>query len=173
MNKKSKKEILAQWRILGLLQGLKEDGIIEWRCAKSFEKMADYLIENNNTIFATTNWIYVLFPIIRRILTKNKGRLTNVIEPKDLINFLQDKTIKELLDFVKKKKGKKKTKFFVECFERYVEKEILNSPLFNCVSIFDEKETKFLKDILDLDYEAEIAYYVSDFFVQTVNCKQT
>ena len=173
MDKKSKKEILTQWRILGLLQGLKEGGIIEWRCAESFEKMADYLIENNNTIFATTNWIYVLFPIIRRSLTKNKGRLTNVIEPKDLTNFLQNKTINELLDFVKMKKGKKKTKFFVECFERYVEIETLNSPLSNCFSIFDEKEMKFLKNIFDLDYEAEIAYCVSDFFVQTVNCKQT
>ena len=118
MDKKSKKEILTQWRILGLLQGLKEGGIIEWRCAKSFEKMANYFIENNNSIFATTNWVYVLFPIIRRSLTKNKGRITNVIEPKDLTNFLQDKTIKELLDFVKMKKGKKKMKFFVDCFER-------------------------------------------------------
>lgn len=173
MEKKNKKEILAQWRILGLLQGLKEGGIIEWRCAKSFEKMANYLIENNNTIFASTNWACVLFPIIRRSLTKNKGRLTNVIEPKDLTNFLQDKTIKELLDFVKNKKGKKKMKFFVECFERYVEKETLNSPLFNCISIFDEKEMKFLRGIFNLDYEAEIAYFVSDFFVQTVNSKQT
>lgn len=173
MDKKSKKEILTQWRILGLLQGLKEGGIIEWRCAKSFEKMANYLIENNNSIFATTNWVYVLFPIIRRSLTKNKSRITNVIEPKDLTNFLQDKTIKELLDFVKMKKGKKKMKFFVDCFERYVEKEILNSPLFNCISIFDEKEMKFLRDLFDLDYEGEIAYFVSDFFVQTVNCKQT
>ena len=92
---------------------------------------------------------------------------------KDLTNFLQNKTIKELLDFVKMKKGKKKTKFFVECFERYVEIETLNSPLSNCFSIFDEKEMKFLKNIFDLDYEAEIAYCVSDFFVQTVNCKQT
>ena len=74
MDKKSKKEILTQWRILGLLQGLKEGGIIEWRCAKSFEKMANYLIENNNSIFAATNWVYVLFPIIRRSLTKNKGK---------------------------------------------------------------------------------------------------
>ena len=137
------------------------------------KKMANYLIENNNSIFATTNWVYVLFPIIRRSLTKNKGRITNVIEPKDLTNFLQDKTIKELLDFVKMKKGKKKMKFFVDCFERYVEKEILNSPLFNCISIFDEKEMKFLRDLFDLDYEGEIAYFVSDFFVQTVNCKQT
>ena len=32
---------------------------------------------------------------------------------------------------------------------------------------------KFLRDLFDLDYEGEIAYFVSDFFVQTVNCKQT
>ena len=68
---KSKKDVLEFWRNLGFLYDLKEGGIIEWRCAKSFELMANFMMADENLgdkILET--WSVAAFPILRHCLVK-------------------------------------------------------------------------------------------------------
>ncbi len=171
--KKSKSEILSAWRELEFLNGLKEGGIVEWRCAKSFDLMADYLmlhLEENGDKKVIRSWGAVVFPMIRRCLAKNSNRITKVIKPEEVFEFLNEKTIGDAIEFCYTLKlsyltEKKVFMYLIKCFERYLkEMNYLDRPLIDILVIFDDEGRKRIDYIFNGDYEAEVCALVSDYF---------
>lgn len=110
--KAKNEEILKRWRSYGFLKGLKEGSINEWRCAKSFQDMADFISADNEKKYAS---LYaVLFACIRRILCTGKKRLHRLLKPEELIEFFEKQNAYEcwvLLDkdYAKMQESLKKT----------------------------------------------------------------
>ena len=104
----TKKEILEKWRAFGFLAGLKEGGIIEWRCAKSMELMYEHFlpVADNPTTEEYTLSV-VLFACIRRLLTTGKDRLNFIITPEQLLSDVKCVTIEDSICFLEKKNGTK------------------------------------------------------------------
>ena len=163
--KTDKKVILKIWRQLGLLDGLKNDGIIEWRCAKSFNLMSEYILNNKNVDKRIIAWEVVIFPIIRRSLTKNTNRITKVIKPKELIDFLINNKIDNFLSFIINSVRKEKTKYIIECFSRYLDGiDCLNNTLIDLLTIINDEERNKINYLFDCDYEAEVCYYIAEYY---------
>lgn len=166
-NKENREEILALWRRLGFLNGLKNGGIIEWRCAKSLDLMAKYMgfaetIEGDEAI---KTWVVAIFPIIRRSLTKNSNRITRVINPEEIINFLKEKNIDDFLKFTSKSVHNTKSKYMIECFMRYLDSnKCLELRLIDLLTIIEKEERDKVNYIFDCDYEAEICHFITEYF---------
>lgn len=161
-----KNEILSVWRGFGFLDGLKKDGIVEWRCAKSFDLMVKYMLsEDNANDEVLQAWGTAAFPIIRRCIAKNANRITRVINPEELIGFLRERTIGKSLQYVYGLKGKTRFKYLVGCFGRYLEDSgKLDDPLINLMTIFKGEKREWVNKIFNCDYEAEVCAFISDYF---------
>ena len=100
--KDGKKDILDRWKKIGFTSGLKEGGMIEWRCAKSMNDMAICLIEKSQGSekeYDYLDYISVLvFPIIRRLLS-GKNRMCAFIEPNSLLSILEGITVSEIVKY--------------------------------------------------------------------------
>ena len=166
---KSKKDVLEFWRNLGFLYDLKEGGIIEWRCAKSFELMANFMMADENLgdkILET--WSVAAFPILRHCLVKNSNRVTKVIDPKIFIDFLKNKKMRDIFEYIYGLKGLQEKKYMIKCFERYLETINKNdSSLYELFLLMDDEKEK-IAYIFDLDFEAEICGFISGFFAEAV-----
>ena len=158
--------VLSIWRALGFVMGLKEGGVVEWRCAKSMDLMAKYLLsEENGGDVDLESWGVCIFPIIRKCIARNSKRVARVIRPEELFDFLRSKTIGDGLRYVYGLRGKKKGKYVCECFGRYLERDgKLDDPLIKILSVFDGDERERINEIFAFDFEAEVCCLVSDFF---------
>lgn len=158
--KEKNEQILNTWRKIGFLQGLKEGSINEWRCAKSFDEMVNYCLNNKgntNPVFET-----IIFPIIRRVLCTGKNRISRIIHPEELINSIKETTIKEALDIVDISlplKGTNGLKSVVRRLMRNFCEKILepNLSCFDLIASYDnfEKEIDFFQKITGCDFEVE------------------
>lgn len=114
--KKEKKEnILKRWHDVGFTEGLKSGSAIEWRCAKSMNNMAIYLLESYLTDAEDGNkyiadyMSLLIFPIIRRLLS-GKNRICSVLDPELLLNKIFEITVKDVIDYLWEKVDETKAK---------------------------------------------------------------
>lgn len=102
---KTKKDILDFWRKLHFLDGLNEGSQNEWRCAKSFDLMANYL--NDNKQYSSFSYTFSTFPLIRRLICSERPRCHRIIKPNEIIVPMNTVKIGEMLkevDTLSKKK---------------------------------------------------------------------
>ena len=174
--KQKNEEILARWRELGFLEGLKIGSINEWRCAKSYDDMAKYLLLSNNNDYSTT----LAFPFIRRVLCTRKKRLYRIIKPSEVIDFLNTTTVEDCLYFlsdseiqeiqnITKPKSVKEVKkillYKILSCEKFKNETL--SVFFTKLSV-EKDYYKFLKQIVGsvIDIEAELLVIACDLFVE-------
>jgi hypothetical protein len=116
--KQVNEEILNKWRKLGLLQGLKEGSINEWRCAKSFENAANCILNNEYESYSLTVFA---FPFIRRVICTGKKRLHRILIGEEVCDFLTTITVGECLTEMKSKVRTPVGKALLGVFENYVD----------------------------------------------------
>lgn len=92
--KQKNEEILNRWRKLGFLKGLKEGSINEWRCAKSFDNVANYLLMQDD---ASETLQVFSFPFVRRVLCTGKKRIHRILTGEEVCDFLTTITVAECL----------------------------------------------------------------------------
>lgn len=98
--KQKNEEILKIWRRLGLLKGLKEGSINEWRCARSFQNLAEYFISSNAPEMEALATI--TFPFVRRVLCCCNPRLHRILTAEEVVDFFNTTTARECWDYYKK-----------------------------------------------------------------------
>lgn len=171
--KKQNEEILKKWRGLGLLAGLKEGSINEWRCAKSFDNVANYLLsqEKNSQSLETYS-----FPFIRRVLCTGKKRLHRILSGEEVCDFLMGVTIDECLNYCRGKVRGKIVKTLLKLIENYIEYAERSEPIkeMSIVEFFDglkdghnrhgEVFVELTKGVFD--FEAELLVAATDIFVE-------
>ena len=162
----SKSDVLSAWRSLGFLAGLKEGGVVEWRCAKSFDLMARYLMEDSRSE-DELRWEVMVFPFLRKCASRYTNRITRVVSPEEVFGFLSAKTIGDLLSRMYGVKMDKCFKYLVECFGRYVDGE-RGTPLVRLLSLFDAEGIERLNKVFGIDFEAEVCSAVCDYFCECV-----
>jgi hypothetical protein len=145
--KKQNEEILNVWRKMGLLAGLKEGSINEWRTAKSFDLMANYLMQNGQIRNAEAIALYA-FPMIRKLLCTGKHRLHRIIEPEMLLHFLneEDGTVGECFSHEGKPTLSKKGKYILDSIK----------------NLINQDEFKYIGDMKIGDFLTEIYNYKHD-----------
>jgi len=170
--KQKNEEILARWRSLGLLDGLKRGSINEWRCAKSFDDIAHFLLETDR--YANNFGMeVVIFPFIRKVLCTGKKRLYRLIRPEEIFEFFKTTTPNDCIEYlnslpVKQRKRRKMTYILLANFLNYngIGKQSLEGFFKN---MYAEEEPyqmyrAIFKDVVDL--EAEVLAIACDLFVE-------
>ena len=136
-----KSEILEKWRATGFLAGLKQGGIIEWRCAKSMDLLHESYSSLTENISEDEYMLSViLFSIIRKLLTQGKNRLNIIITPEQILSDTKGVTIEDFFNFAKTKCGTKlalakngSMMNLVELLMSEDEAFSLNTPLLNLI----------------------------------------
>jgi len=175
--KQVNEEILNRWRKLGFLQGLKEGSINEWRCAKSFDNVANYLLsqEKNSQSLETFS-----FPFVRKVLCTGKKRMHRILTGEEVCDFLSGVTVEECLTEMKSKVKNPIGKALLGVFENYVNYANITMHA-NDSSITDfidgirdgDSDTEKMFGVLMkgvFDFEAELLSAATDIFVER-NCK--
>lgn len=117
--KQKNEEILAMWRGLGLLEGLKEGSINEWRCAKSFDNLANYILSHDD-IKSESLQVFA-FPFVRKVICTGKKRLYRILTGEEVCNFLTSVTVKECLEYVRKRIKTELGKTMLKIIDNYIE----------------------------------------------------
>lgn len=115
--KRQNEEILNRWRSIGLLAGLKEGSINEWRCAKSFENVANYILNNKYESYSLEVFA---FPFIRRVLCTGKKRLYRILSGEEVCDFLTTVTVRDCVEYIKKKVKTEIGKTLLKIIENYL-----------------------------------------------------
>lgn len=115
--KQKNEEILMRWRNLGFLNGLKEGSINEWRCAKSFDNMANWIMSQPNDCgYALT---ILTFPMIRKVLCTGKNRLYRIIDAETIVDCFKNDTVRDCFEIINKTKTEK-TRKMVRVLESFI-----------------------------------------------------
>lgn len=171
MTKEQKNEIIAKWKTLGFLKGLKDGSINEWRCAKSFDDIANFLVadESENSRKIET----VVFPFMRRVLCTGKKRVHRILKAEEVSNFFANTKVKDCVKYAKEPKTKANAKLRQIMLnlmnnEWFAEKTLAD--FFWLVGIVKDDKCTFVNEILKdvFDFEAEMLVLASNVFVETV-----
>lgn len=177
--KQKNEEILDRWRGLGLLNGLKEGSINEWRCAKSFENIAHYILDSKDIKSASLGTF--AFPFVRKVLCTGKKRLYRILTGEEVCDFLTSVTVKECLERARKRIKTELGKSMLKIIDNYLEyaDKFMTASNASLVDFFDElKYNKFnaggllyvlMKDVFD--FEAELLASATDIFVDKSSVK--
>jgi hypothetical protein len=58
-----------------------------------------------------------------------------------------------------------KTKYIIECFSRYLDGiDCLNNTLIDLLTIINDEERNKINYLFDCDYEAEVCYYIAEYY---------
>lgn len=158
---KTKKDIINIWRQLSLLGGIKEGSQQEWRCAKSYNNMAEYMIYGGLSEDEINSIKVIVFPIIRRLITGSGKKVTRVMTGEEIVEGMLKITMDDMLKYAKDKKRGVKSSVMFEMFKRFVEEYELGEK--NIVELMNtfyaakpEESISRTMRIFDLDIEAEI-----------------
>lgn len=183
--KESNEKILKRWRDLGFLQGLKEGSQNEWRCAKSFELMAQYLMTNEEKLRytlckseATTNFTQtVTFPIIRRLICIERPRVNRIIQPEEILDVLDSVTLDQAIDvcriYNKKIKGKETNKKKITYVNKIKDYYNLGELTFidGISTVLSNTDAGLFRKVFDIDIEAEFLTVISKYLAIMLNAK--
>lgn len=171
--KKQNEEILKKWRGLGLLAGLKEGSINEWRCAKSFDNTANYILDNEYESYSLPVFA---FPFVRKVLCTGKKRMHRILTGEEVCAFLMSVTIDECLNYCRGKVRGEIGKTLLKLIENYIKYAERFEPIkeMSIIDFFDglkdghnyhgEVFTELTKGVFD--FEAELLAAATDIFVE-------
>ena len=171
--KKQNEEILNKWRKLGFLQGLKEGSINEWRCAKSFDNAANYILDNEYESYSLPVFA---FPFIRRAICSGKKRLHRILSGEEVCDFLTTITVEECLTEMKNEFRNPIARALLGVFENYVKyaDKTMHASDSSITDFIDgirdgdthteEMFSALMKGIFDV--EAELLSAATDIFVE-------
>jgi hypothetical protein len=171
--KQKNEEILARWRGLGFLKGLKEGSINEWRCAKSFDNLANYML--NCEDIKSVSLEEFAFPFVRRVLCTGKKRLYRILTAEEVCDFLTSVTVRECVEYVRKRIKTELGKAMLKIIDNYLEyaDRFMTASNASLVDFCDDlKYNKtnagglfyaLMKDVFD--FEAELLSAATDIFV--------
>ena len=94
---KTKNDIINIWRQLYLLDGIKNGSQQEWRCAKSYNNMAEYMIYGNLSDDVIRSIKVIVFPIIRKLITASGEKITRVMTGKEIVDAMTEITMNDIL----------------------------------------------------------------------------
>ena len=173
--KQKNEEILARWRGLGFLKGLKEGSINEWRCAKSFDNLANYILSHDE-LKSESLEIFV-FPFVRRVLCTGKKRLHRILTGEEVCDFLTSVTVCECMECVRKKVKTKIGNVLIKIIDNYLEyvddrfMHVYDASLTEFMdgikrgdSIAEEMFNRLMNGVFDI--EAELLSAATDIFVE-------
>lgn len=164
-NARNKKDIIAFWRNIGFLDGLKEGGTVEWRCAKTMDLMANHLLGIKDEEDPMLAWYVLVFPMIRRCVTKNSNKITRVVKPQEIEEFLKEMKITGLIEHIMGTKGRDNQKRFARYLKNYLEMENLTETrLVDLMTLFEREDIRWIDKIFGCDYEAEVCAAASNYF---------
>lgn len=159
-------DIVKRWRKIGFLNGLKEGGVIERRCAISYEKLTNYILDDSNPYVGkyAEAWLYAC---LRGLLT-TKNRINRIVEPEEVIAALSSLTINETIDLLKKNKYKIKPAFLnLLNYKQLGEKPILKV----LEGIGKDNDYKLYNSITQSDFEAQLSKYATIAVKERINEK--
>ena len=172
----SKSEILKLWYDLGFTRGIKHK-TLEWKTAKSMQNTVDFLLSGN--VEHSDEFDTVVFPIIRRVL-RDKTYDGHEIAGAEIWNFMRQHKVDEIftmLDAIREGDYKPHTEddylsnpFVRIVFELVIELYgVRDDTLYDALKfgnkIVTEKEKHLLKDIINIDFEAELCALTAIYFV--------
>ena len=172
-------QVLERWRKLGFTKGLQECfGELEFMMASSFEMMAIYLLDLPKDESYPGDWEEAFFPLLGRVLHNFWGKhkkACRAIEPEEVISFLIEKDIYDLLKFMYSPACKNRSihrrdtyETLVATIRNYCEVNGFKYSLLNAyvqIKKSDEGE-KFGKIFLPGEFaNAVFLYYVADYFL--------
>lgn len=105
----TRQEITERWKSIGFLNGIKEGSICEWRCAKSFEDCAEFLMGKSDGRLRPLE--VVAFPFIRRCLTRGGKRISRFLTPEEVVGFFETTKVSDLFEFVCTEQYKRKSRY--------------------------------------------------------------
>ena len=171
--KQVNEEILNRWRKLGFLQGLKEGSINEWRCAKSFDNVANYLL--NSDIESDVLDVFA-FPFVRRVLCTGKKRVHRILTGEEVCEFLKEVTVEECLSEMESRVKTPLGKTLLTIFKNYVEyaenyEHAKDSSFVDFLDGLRRSDTYYEPVFVKMmsgvfDYEAEMLVAASNLFVK-------
>ena len=171
--KQKNEEILNKWKNLGLLVGLKEGSINEWRCAKSFENAANYILNNEYESYSLPVFA---FPFIRRVVCTGKKRLHRILTGEEVCRFLTSVTVSECMDQVRKKVKTGLGKTMIKIIDNYLKyvdgfMQASGSSLTDFVDGIksgNNPAEEMFNTLMDgvFDFEAELLSAATDIFVE-------
>ena len=156
-----KEEIIGTWRKIGLLQGIKEGSVHEWRCAKSYDNLAKHMTYGDVPEEILNALQVISFPIIRRSIMNSGKKVTRIMEGNEIVDAFSEITLNECLDTAKEKKRGTKSKLFFNIFSRLLDEyglgkktivEVMNT-IYNAKP--EDSLSRTLK-VIGLDFEAEV-----------------
>lgn len=177
--KESNEKILKRWRDLGFLQGLKEGSQSEWRCAKSFELLAQYFLINGSDRkldFEMTreeiekrNLLEVLtFPIVRRLICGLRPRVNRIIQPEEIVEPFKNVVLREIFEIIpEERKGKKEYEWIHGIIEYY---KLFDKHILDAISDLSFMvDLKMLKQVFKIDIEATIVVLFTKYLGTKLN----
>ena len=171
--KQVNEEILNRWRATGFLRGLKEGSINEWRCAKSFDNLANYIMANDELDSESLD--VFAFPFVRRVLCTGKKRLHRILTGEEVCDFLMSVTIDECMKHLKNKVKTELGKTLLKLIENYLDyaeqyEHAKETPLTEfCDGLKDANYGKVFVAVTKgvFDFEAELLSAATDIFVES------
>ena len=151
---------------------------LEFYMASSFEMIAIHLLNLDESEYPPVVWEEAFFQLLKRVLLKfwySHKKACRPIEPEEIISFLQEKNIYDLLNFMYSKESKNRSIYSRSTYEtivatmrNYCE---VNGYEYSLLSAYvqlknSDEGDKFGKIFLPGDYaEAVYLSYVADYFL--------
>lgn len=180
--KESNEKILKRWRDLGFLTGLKEGSQSEWRCAKSFELLANYFlfdVSNRKLNFEMTknevenmSLLQVLtFPIVRRLICGIRPRVNRIIQPEEIVEPFKHVFLREIFELIPEKNKKRKEHKLIRRIIDYY--NLFDKHILEAISDLNFMvDLKMIKQVFNIDVEAEIVVLYTTYLGLKLNEKQ-
>lgn len=171
-------QVLERWRKFGFTDNMPEElSELEFYMASSFEMIAIYLLNLDDSEYPPRVWEDAFLPLLKRVLLNfwhSHKKACRPIEPEEIISFLQEKNIYDLLKFMVSKDGKNRSRYRRQTFEEivyiirnYCEENGFNYSLLEAfvrLTKSDDGE-KFGNIFFPGDYrDAVFIEYVADYF---------
>lgn len=150
------KAVVERWRSLGFLNGLKEGGVIERRCALSYQKLTDYLSDDNTPYVGKYLEVW-LYAFLRQLLT-TKNRVNHIIEPKSILEALDTLTVDDVVKSLYENNYKVKRQLInLLEYKKLGEKKIVDV----LKKINKDGDYKLYNHITETDVEAQLSIYAA------------
>lgn len=162
----NEKDIVKRWRKMGFLNGLKEGGVIERRCAVSYEKMTEYLLDDSKPYLGKYAEVW-LYACLRGLLT-TKNRINRIVEPEEVIDALNRLTVSNVISHLQENKYKIKSPIL----NLLNYKKLMDKPILKVLEgVNKDSDYKLYNSIMEDDFEARLTKYATIAVKEEINAK--
>ena len=179
----SKDELLELWYGLGFTMGLEKNKALQWKVTKSLQNVYEFCsrtFTEGNSDERSKEYETLVLPLTRRILTRPEYD-GHILEGHEIFEFVNAHTTADLIQILNEiRRGMYKPKYHERLesidfeivlkimFELYGAQDKSLYDAIACIPNFEtlsDREKHILKDIINLDYEAELTALIAEYFV--------